>query len=164
MDFAPRLQTDRLRLGPLAARDFGFFCRLLRNREVRRFLGGPVPWTELYPRFRQSLTGSPDVGIWTVRAGDGGRPMGLVELGPHKDGRDHEVSYQFLPRYRGRGLAGEAVGAVIEHGLSGGRLPRIIAETQAANGPSRRLLERLGMVELGRVERFGAEQIIFGTG
>ena len=40
---------------------------------------------------------------------------------------------------------------------------RIVAETQAANLPSRRLLERLGMQLTGSAVRYGEEQAIYST-
>jgi ribosomal-protein-alanine N-acetyltransferase len=40
-------------------------------------------------------------------------------------------------------------------------LPRVLAETQAANHRSRRLLERLGMTATRTAVRFGARQIIY---
>jgi ribosomal-protein-alanine N-acetyltransferase len=42
-------------------------------------------------------------------------------------------------------------------------LERIIAETQSANAASCSLLRKQGMVEICRIQRFGTEQIIFGT-
>lgn len=91
------------------------------------------------------------------------QPIGLVELGPHKDGTDYEISYQFDPNFWGKGFASEAIQAIIRHALNESGLGRIIAETQSANSASCRLLRKQGMIEVERVERFGAEQIIFAT-
>jgi ribosomal-protein-alanine N-acetyltransferase len=91
------------------------------------------------------------------------QPIGLVELGPLKDGNDYEISYQFSSMFWGKGFAKEAIQIVISHALNDAGLRRIIAETQSANSASCRLLTAQGMVEVERVERFGAEQIIFAT-
>ncbi|MEL6296146.1 MAG: GNAT family N-acetyltransferase [Pseudomonadota bacterium] len=163
MQFARQIQTKRLLLRPVCARDFWFFCSLVGNSEVRRHLGGPVHWTDWYSRFRRYLSPSAEVGVWVVVSVERGRAIGLVEMGPHKDGQDYEVSYQFHPTAWGRGFASEAVGAAISDALRGGRLERIIAETQSANTVSCRLLKGLGMVETQRITRFGAEQILFAT-
>ena len=163
MEFAKQIQTERLLLRPVSGRDFWFFCSLVGNRDVRRYLGGPVHWTEWYPRFRGYLTPSADVGAWVVILVERRRAIGLVELGPHKDRQDYEVSYQFHPKAWGHGFAREAVGALIADALRHGRLKRVIAETQSANAASCRLLKGLGMVETQRINRFGAEQILFAT-
>ena len=163
MTFAEKVQTERLLLQPLRKRDLWFFCRLLGNKSVRLYLGGPVEWNQRFLRFRRYLAAPDFVGIWVVGLKDRNEPIGLVELGPHKDKKDYEISYQFRPTFWGSGYANEAVQAVINQALDANGLERVIAETQSANSASCRLLCRLGMVEVERVKRFGAEQIIFAT-
>ncbi|MEP2577841.1 MAG: GNAT family N-acetyltransferase [Roseibium sp.] len=161
--FAKSMETDRLCLRPVIWRDFWFYCRLMSHPDVRRHLGGPVTWRRWYSRFRQHLTRQEGSGAWVVTLTGSGGALGLVELTPHKDGKDWEVSYQFRPSSWGQGMAREAVSAAIKHGLEDVGLARIVAETQSANTASCRLLGRLGLVESHRVHRFGAEQIIFTT-
>ncbi|WP_418887983.1 GNAT family N-acetyltransferase [Octadecabacter algicola] len=155
------LETPRLILRPLLARDVLFFYRLVGNKEVRRFLGGPVPWKQRIPRFRSYLRSPADVSIWIVQTRQYSKSVGLIDLSPHKDGEEYEISYQFHPDGWGNGFAREATACVVQHSLTGSRLDRIIAETQSANLASCRLLEHLKMVELKRLQRFGAEQVIF---
>ena len=157
------MRTLRLRLRPIRKTDFLFFFRLLGNNRVREYLGGTVGWRQRFSRFKDYSATSGDVGIWVVCAVSSERPIGLVELGPHKDGKDYEVSYQFDPAYWGKGFANEAIQVVIEHALDGHGLKRVVAETQSANVASCRLLRKQGMNEISRVRRFGAEQVIFAT-
>jgi len=164
MKFSEEIQTERLSLRPLRKRDLWFFCTLIGNKRVRRYLGGPVVWNQRLPRFRRYLAAPNFVGVWIVCLADRNKTIGLVELGPHKDGNDYEISYQFSPTFWGKGFANEAIEAVISHTLDETDLKRIIAETQSANLASCRLLREQGMIEIERVERFGAEQIIFTTG
>lgn len=109
------------------------------------------------------VAGSPHSLTWAVRLRDQNEAgcIGLVVIGPHHDDRLSELSYQFLPAYWGRGLALECTTAVLRHAFDILRLPGLVSETQAANQPSRRLLERLGMRKARTVERFGAAQIIY---
>lgn len=158
MDFARQINTERLSLRALRKQDLWFFWTLIGNASVRRYLGGPVPCDQRLPRFKQYL-GAP--GVWVVDLDEHDRPIGLIELGPHKDGADYEISYQFHPRFWGNGFGHEAIQAIIRHGLDDTGLEQIIAETQSANLASCRLLEKQGMAEIARVQRFGAEQIIF---
>lgn len=161
MVFAPRLDTPRLVLRPLRRRDLWFYWQLVGHPQVRRYLGGPPPWGARFSRFAYTLAAGGEAGIWLVSTRVPKQAIGLVELGPHKDGHDIELSYQFHPRVWGRGLAYEAATRVVRHGLTDQGLPRIIAETQAANATSCRLLKRLGFAEQTRLTRFGAEQVIF---
>ncbi|MEO9899083.1 MAG: GNAT family N-acetyltransferase [Paracoccaceae bacterium] len=163
MKFAEKIQTERLSLHPLRKRNLWFFCTLIGNKSVRRYLGGPVVWNQRFPRFRRYLAAPNFVGVWIVSLAERNQPIGLVELGPHKDGNDYEISYQFNQTFWGKGFANEAIHAVISHALNETDLERIIAETQSANLASCRLLREQGMIEIERVERFGAEQIIFAT-
>jgi ribosomal-protein-alanine N-acetyltransferase len=87
--------------------------------------------------------------------------VGLVEISRRHDLVDDEVSYEFLPKVWGTGIAREAVAAVLNHAFEWLGYQRLIAETQAANLPSRRLLEKLGMVHERDVVRFGAPQVIY---
>lgn len=163
MDFATQIRTERLCLRPVKGKDFWFFFQLLGDRRVRRYLGGTLGWRQRLQRFHAYLTAPGHVGIWVVCMANAKRPIGLVELGPHKDGSDYEVSYQFDPRFWSKGFAYEAVRAVVEHALHSQGLVRLVAETQSANAASCKLLRKLGMVEINVVQRYGAEQIVFGT-
>ncbi|MEJ1991897.1 MAG: GNAT family N-acetyltransferase [Maritimibacter sp.] len=161
MEIAPHLQTRRLKLAPLTWGDALFFWKLAGNVKVRRFLGGPVPRRRRLAQFRHSLDGVPSTGIWVVRPQMQKAAIGLLELSPHKDGRDFEVSYQFKPSAWGQGFASEATARVVGHAINDLGLERVIAETQSANAGSCRLLSGLGFVEGTRLERFGTEQVIF---
>ena len=58
-----------------------------------------------------------------------------------------EIGYGLAPVARGRGLAAEAVAALVEHARSRG-VRTIRAEVDVANGPSLRVLERLGFARV----------------
>jgi ribosomal-protein-alanine N-acetyltransferase len=155
------LVTERLRLDPAGWGDAPFLWRLIGDAQVRRYLGGPVPRKRRLAWLRHCLARQAGTAVWVVRQ-DGAR-IGLVSLTPHKDGAAVELSYQFSPAAWGRGLAAEACAAVLALARNAIGPTEIIAETQAANHASRRLLARLGMVETGRVTRFGAEQVLVST-
>lgn len=161
MNIAPCLETERLTLVPMTPRDLFFFWSLLGSAEVRRFLGGPVPWRGRIAQFRQYLVGQPGIGSWVVKRQGQKNAIGLMVLSPHKDGGDYEVSYAFLPASWGQGFAREATTCVVEHAIQDVGLARVIAETQSANLASCRLLSSVGFAEESRLVRFGAQQIIF---
>ncbi|WP_415922202.1 GNAT family N-acetyltransferase [Tateyamaria sp. SN6-1] len=152
---APTLATQRLVLRPAAWADVPFLVRLTGDPSVRAYLGGVQPFRA---RVLQALrTGT---GFWIVCTVPGAQRIGLMSLTPHKDGLDTELSYQMVPAQWGQGFATEAAQALVQYGLADLGLPRIIAETQSANARSWGMLQRVGFVELRRLHRFGAEQII----
>lgn len=162
MSTVPTLQTDRLELASVAPDDRDFGERLHRDPMVRRHLGGPTADDRLPAVLRGYLSCSQREAVWVVRTAADGEAIGLVTLTEHKDGQDIELSCQFLPASWGQGYATEAARAILCHAKVGMGLSDVIAETQGANAPSRRLLERLGMTRRGSVHRFGHEQAIYG--
>ena len=102
--------------------------------------------------------------VWLVETKSTLRPIGLVFISKHRDGLDSELSYQFSSSVWGMGYATEATRCVLNYAVNDLHLGRLIAETQSANKASCRLLETLGMSEQYRVQRFGAEQIIYRSG
>ena len=155
------IHTARMVLRPLTLQDIVFFYRLHRNMNVRRYLGGQVAGRNILRRFVQCCGTQKGAVTWIARPSSMEVSVGLIEFGPHKNGLDWEISYQFLPKYWGNGWAREAVYSVIESVFENTSHHRIIAETQSANRASCRLLNALDMVEIERVDRFGAEQIIW---
>jgi len=160
---AHHLSTQRLSLTALTPQDQAFVTALLGDQAVRQFLGGVVPPSERIARFQAYLTGASGVDIWAVHTKVHAQPIGLIILSPHHNGVDTEISYQFSPSFWCNGYASEAVRCVLEHVRRTLALPRVVAETQAANTASCRLLRRLGLEEVGKLERFGQPQILFAT-
>jgi ribosomal-protein-alanine N-acetyltransferase len=160
MPIADTIHVERCSLFRLDACDREDVAAIHGNENVRRYLGGPVRGPVFEQKFDHLLSGI-DGTHWVIRDRTAGRFMGLVALSRHHDGHDVELSYQLLPAFWGKGFATEAVGAVVQHALGALRLPRLLAETQAANHRSRRLLEKLGMTAARSVVRFGAEQIVY---
>ena len=141
MTDVPTLTTDRFTLRPLRRADthalFPTFadagqCRFL-SRE--RFASEEELWGWL---------ADPE---WTGRtwiAEDGaGRVMGrFVAVPGHEDGVV-EIGYVTCAEAQGAGVARECTAAVVEHLLAEGNR-KILAEIDAENTPSIRLVERLG--------------------
>ena len=152
--------TGRCQLRPAEAGDVDSVRRLYSDREVRRFLGGPVAPEEILERFKDLLSDGM-VKTWTVRLRSTSSFIGMVGIGKHHDRPEEELWYQFLPEFWNQGYAGEVVGAVIEHAANAMGLSSLIAETQCANHASRRLLEKAGMRPAQTLTRFGADQIIY---
>ena len=146
------IRTERLLLRPYALTDVDALYAYQRLPEVHRYL-----YTE--PRSRSQVED-----LVAERAGRGtlteaGHALTLVaelaETGElagdcmlmwrSQDHQQGEVGYVFNPAYRGRGLATEAVGALLRLGFDGLGLHRIAGHLDARNAASARVLERAGL-------------------
>jgi len=157
------LETKRCTLTKLQASDYDNVRRLYVNEEVRKYLGGA--WTEeeaITGSFRRMLASQEGASFWIIREKQTNAFIGLISLDMHHDGVSTEVSYELLPEWWGSGYAAETVTAVIDYAFRELGLPEVIAETQAANKASCRLLERIGMSFRDTVQRFGEQQAIYG--
>ncbi len=154
------LATERLILRDVGEPDRDVIRAILCDPKVRRYLGGPVPDNRIDAAVDAYYCARDDERVWTAQLAESST-IGLVSLTPHTDGRDTEISYQFLPNFWGKGYASEAISGVLAHAQTDLNLGRVIAETQAENLASWRLLEKVGMWPERSVIRFGVEQIIY---
>ena len=154
------LETNRCVMMPFQKTDYDEVKQLYMNQEVRRYLGGVRKEEEL-PLIFDEMCHTRDENHWVVRNKDTNGLVGVISLGPHHDGSFHEISYQLLPEWWGNGYGLEAVRTILDYAFDVLHLPKVIAETQSANLPSRKLLEKAGMREEQRLIRFGAEQVIY---
>ena len=116
------------------------FIRNIGDRRVRTLDGarayirkGPVA---SYERF--------GFGLWLVELKDGAS-IGMCGLLKRNVLEDVDVGFAYLPAYQAKGYGFEGARAVLDHGRDVLRLPRIVAIVNNDNGPSARLLEKLGM-------------------
>ena len=157
------LRTARCVLLPPSGSDVGFIAALYTDLRVREHLGGPVDPRVAIDNARGFVAGTKYHHVWIARLEQDSRFCGVVMLGSHYDGQDIEISYLFDPAFWGTGVAGESVAAVLEHARIVLRINRIIAETQAVNTSSRKLLERCGLHQVASLQRFGADQLIYSN-
>ena len=66
-----------------------------------------------------------------------------------------EVAYRLARTAWGRGIATEAAGALVAHGLHTLGLPRLVAVTYPENQASQRVLDKLGFERRGLTEYKG---------
>ena len=157
------LTTSRLILRPAEPADVSEFTRLWTDADVRRFLGGSVAEQELSTYQRHFAARR---NLFAVVTRQDVTPIGSVSTDPKSrfDGR-REVSYSFLPEHWGRGYAREAVTAAVNWAFD--HVPStdtsVIAVTQEANGPSRILLEAIGMRLISSFTEWDAPQAMYSV-
>lgn len=157
----PPLETPRLTLRRLTRDDAPFILRLLNEKSWLRYIGdrgvrnesdakryieeGPV---RMYSRY--------GLGLQLAALKESGVPIGLCGLIKRDTLPDVDLGFALLPEYWGKGYAREAAEASLNEGWERHGLRRVVAVTSRDNGPSIRLLEKLGF-RLEGVTRLGKD-------
>ena len=147
---APVLQTERLRIAPLAVAHAEQFASYRRVPEVARWQSWDVDYSvDDALRYLTTMTraGLPDRGEWQQLGITDSHGLLLGDVAVHRlaDQPDtFEVGVTLAPHAQGRGVATEALGAVVDELFTAGNAHRVLAFCDARNEPVARLLARLG--------------------
>ncbi len=142
------ITSPRLTLEPQAAAHAEEMFRVLSDPAIYEYENQPPPSVEwLRERFtklesRQSADGQQQWLNWGIRLSTP-ELIGFVQATVYPTGRA-SIAYQLSSAYWGRGLASEAVQAMIVELVGGYNVRHLSAVLKSANQRSRRLLERLG--------------------
>jgi len=159
----PILETERLVLKAHGLDDLESVVALWSNADVARFIGGrPSTREECWARLLRyagswSLLG---FGFWTIRDraagtyfGEAGLLQGQRALHPGF-GETPEVGWALMPSAQGKGLAREALHAVLNWAQAQG-IEKTVCMIELGNIPSIKLAERLGFAEYARTTYHG---------
>lgn len=142
----PTLHSERLEFTPYRSEDEDAFVALLRDEEVRRWMGqDEVPDEDLRTAFRAILTdiypqGLFDVwGLWHE-----GRYVGHAEVKKTGNVDGHELITALAPGYWGKGLGTEVVRTLLRHAADNLGLKEAYGMVGADNAASLAMAERLG--------------------
>jgi ribosomal-protein-alanine N-acetyltransferase len=150
----PELATRRLRLRASRPGDAAALVTILGDPEVTRYHNMPTLTTlaeaqAALEQLQQRYTAR-DTIRWAIELVEHGEMIGTVGLLRFDFAhRRAEVGYEIARRFWGRGLAPEAVAAVIGYGFSVLGLHRIEAGVLPENHASVRVLQKLGFLEEG---------------
>ena len=150
----PVLETPRLRLRPYRPTDAAAMFALYSDPRVMRYWSFP-PWREqaqaaAYLERVIAETGAGQVLAWAVAQREDDLLVGTATLHSwHRDQARAEIGYSLSPAHQGRGLASEALRAVLGYAFGALGLRRVEADVDPRNGASCRLLERLGFRQEG---------------
>lgn len=147
---APHLRSARLTLRRIARADADAFSRIRSLPAVARYqFWTAVDAAEAERTVAEQLALAPDVpGTWfqlVIVETESGAVVG--DLAFHTlptDPRQVELGINLDPAHGRRGFAAEAVTAALGHLFDGAGKHRVIAVTDAANGPAAALFGRLG--------------------
>ena len=147
------LETERLVLRRFTRSDPDLLVELDGDPEVMRHLTGgkttpPIRIkTVVLPAMLREYTRYPGFGAFATHTKADGEFIGWCMLLPESDGRadEAELGYRLRKPAWGKGCAVEGSRALIDYGFTDRGLGRIVAETMAVNGQSRRVMEKVGM-------------------
>ncbi|MEN3274401.1 MAG: [ribosomal protein S5]-alanine N-acetyltransferase [Massilia sp.] len=143
----PILHTARLRLRPFREGDAAPLFTIFSDSEVVRFWSGAA-WTDMQQaQAMMEEAGGENGGIlrYAVALADTDQLIGICNLrGFFAQNRRCELGYALGRAWWGKGFAGEALEALLDHAFGALDLNRIEADIDPRNEASARLLERLG--------------------
>ncbi|MHC5010085.1 MAG: GNAT family N-acetyltransferase [Planctomycetota bacterium] len=159
-------RTERLVVRPWTLDDAEDAFEIYGDAEVMRYLHDPVPDVETQRKGIAALltrvAAMPrGLGLWAIEERARGRVCGMALLKPLSDEGEVEVGWHLARRAWGRGFATEAGRGCLRHGFDVVGLDEIVAVVQPANGPSLRVVERLGMEPAGTCLHHDLEHLRF---
>jgi len=153
------MNTDRISVVKPTVEHLGPLIDLFSDPKVRQFLGGPLSRAKAAGKAKH-ITSNPNAFHWSV-VDRSNTFLGFIEVSEHHDSVDLEISYQFLPNFWAKGYAFESLEKVLKHLFEKEGIEKILAETQAKNSRSIKLLKKLGFREFKQLRRFEESQLLF---
>jgi RimJ/RimL family protein N-acetyltransferase len=153
------IRTERLRLTPVTVQNAGTLWTLLQQPDLRTYQElpsvGAAAFSDMVSKRPKVLRpGTSGRFEWLIYVNRVRRPVGWVSLRvAERDLETGEIGYSVVRDFRGRGVATEAVRAMLDEAFTEGGLARINAYCLPENHASRRLLERLAFAQEGTLPR-----------
>lgn len=153
------IRTQRLRLVPVTTQNAVSLWQVLQQPDLRAYqdlpsVGAPV-FVDMVGKRPASLR--PDVTgrfEWLIHLPRSRRPAGWVSLRiADRDPNSGEVGYSVVREHRGRGIATEALRALVDEAFTAAKLTRVYAYCVPENEPSRKVLERTGFTVEATIPR-----------
>jgi RimJ/RimL family protein N-acetyltransferase len=142
-----------MELRDLSIEDLPLYERMLTDPGMMAELGGPLPRDGLWAKFQEVVASVQDGSVWYFKIvpDEGtGEAAGTVCVWEHEwmGARINEIGWMVLPVYQGRGLASQAVRAVLERARSEGRWDVIHAFPAISNAASNAICRKTGFIHL----------------
>lgn len=153
------LETKRLHLGEIGQQHKEAVYAILSREDVMRYYGTdaftePEQAGTLIDSFREGLVEGRAV-RWGIMLKENGRLIGTIGIHNwNKRAKKAEIGYELHPDYWGKGLAKEAVAAVLTHAFNELDLYRMGAVVYPANTVSSGMLKGMGFKEEGLLRAF----------
>ena len=161
----PEIETHRLKMRGFTPDDLDDLCLIFGDPDVMKYIAGGRTRSreETEQGLLRTIAGFRDrgFGLWALEQKGVGSVIGYCGL-TYLDGTTQiELAYGLAKAYWGDGFATEAARATLKYGFSTLKLERIVAVVYPDNYPSRRVVEKLGMLNKGLVHHYNAELICY---
>lgn len=152
--------SERFRYRPLNDQDMDILTSLMTSPEVMRYISGGVPRSpeQIESMLRKSLQQMADdtrIGYWVILDAKTEDKLGnLILREPATDSATGflEVGYTILPEHWDKGIASEALGALIKHVKSMESSTRLMALIDPQHPKSRNVLLKNNFVFKGHLD------------
>jgi ribosomal-protein-alanine N-acetyltransferase len=159
------LETERLRLRPVAAEDLDHFAALYADPDVMRFIGKQGPLTREQSRQRMDFMldhwRQHGFGMWALFRKADGAFVGRCGMRYLEDTPEIELGYTLGKPFWDQGFATEASRGVIGYAFSVLKLPRIVAIADPANVASVNVMRKLGMAFERLAHYYDTDVVLF---
>ncbi|MDT0554566.1 GNAT family N-acetyltransferase [Patiriisocius hiemis] len=164
------LETERLALRKIEVSDAPFMLKLLNSQGWLEYIGDrkvhSVVDAEIFiekyyiPSYTQNGYGS-----YLVSLKESSIAIGACGLYKREDLDNPDIGFAFLPDYIGKGYGYESAKAVLDFAFSTLQLHKILGFTVKENIASIKLLEKLGLKEIGTYDYDSKEEylLLFST-
>jgi [ribosomal protein S5]-alanine N-acetyltransferase len=154
---ASEIETERLRLRPLAAEDLEPMWAIYSQPGVRQHLiTKPQTPDEFLGVFRSMLHYSDKDQLWGVADKATGQLIGRCGFYEFSEARTPELAFLLSEDSWGRGLATEASQAVIDIGFGQRGWKEMVAVVRPANSGAKRVLQKAGFALANTIDLRGA--------
>jgi [ribosomal protein S5]-alanine N-acetyltransferase len=146
------IETERLVMRNFQHDDAGALHRIIVQKEASPYAAYDYPWPTDAEKIREItdwFAGGDRYLAVCLKSSQ--QVIGFIGLNPGEDEitAEYDLGYSFDFDYHGQGYASEACRAVIDYAFQSLQAERITSGTAEENGPSYRLLERLGFQKVG---------------
>lgn len=159
-------QTARLIVRELTLADLDDMFVFCRDPEVMKYVGDLKPFS--YERTRQEIEYAQEsyrehgFGEWAFVEMTSNRLAGYGGLLMPPHSKIPEVSYLLAREFWGKGYATEVATAIVTYAFTQLELEEVGASLDPGNAASRRVLEKIGMLPVGRgVDQYGLPILLY---
>jgi RimJ/RimL family protein N-acetyltransferase len=156
------LATPRLRLRARTLDDVDAILAMDADADVRRFMGGP-PYAKAHRAEVRAniIDGQPTHRRWAIEWRDRPGFLGQCGLGLCHLPACTALTWRLARAHWGRGIASEAVRALLRHAREDLGLGAFVAFIHADNQGSRRVAEKVGLLPAGETVLRGYRQLVY---
>jgi ribosomal-protein-alanine N-acetyltransferase len=158
------IETERLLLRPLEARDVEPMLAVYGDAEVMRFIPGGVLDAAATARVLSSYVRAQETrgfAVWGVVLKSSGRLIGDAGFNVFAATGEPELGYSLARAAWGHGYASEAARGCLDAAFAHLACARVLALVDVDNDASQRVAERIGMARLETIDAHGRPHVLF---